>query len=88
MDTFTLHRGTHRFISNDTPISWAFSPHTGAYTSADPSHGHPYLTQEHTVFHLSLREERHTYLMGTPKSWALSQADSLSLCPKGCLTQL
>jgi hypothetical protein len=27
MGTFTPHRGTHRFISNDTPISWASSPH-------------------------------------------------------------
>jgi hypothetical protein len=25
MGSFTPHRGTHRFISNDTPISWASS---------------------------------------------------------------
>jgi hypothetical protein len=31
MGTFTPHRGTHRFISNDTPISWASSPHRGTH---------------------------------------------------------
>jgi hypothetical protein len=51
-----------------------------------PTHGLP--TQGHTTFHFRLREEPHTHLMGTPKSWALSQVDSLSLCPGGCLTQL
>jgi hypothetical protein len=45
-------------------------------------------TQENKMFHLCLREEIHTHLMHTPKSWALSQDDSLSLCPGGCLTQL
>ena len=121
MGTFTPHMGTHRFISNNTPISWEFSPHTGAHTSTRPSHGHPYPTQGHThrhthlmgilthtgaptsirpshghrhpiqghtMFHLSLKEERHIHLMGTPNSWALSQADSLSLCPGECLTKL
>jgi hypothetical protein len=79
MGTFTPHRGTHRFISNDTPISWESSPHTRAYTSTHPSHGHSHPTQEHTTSHLSLREERHTHLMGTPNSWALSDVVSLSL---------
>ena len=88
MSTFTPHRGTHRFISNDTPISWAFSPLPGAHTSTHTSHGHPYPTHGHTTFHLSLREERHTHLMGTPNSWALSQADSLILCPRGCIMKL
>jgi hypothetical protein len=55
-----------------TPKSWASSPHTGV----------------HTTFLLRPREEQHTHLMGTPNSWDLSQADSLSLCPGGCLTQL
>jgi hypothetical protein len=58
---------THCFISvserKDTPNSWASSPQTGAYT----------------WFHLSLREEHHTHLMGIPNSWALSQVVSLSL---------
>jgi hypothetical protein len=79
MGFFTPHRGTQRSISvserNDTPISWAH-----------PTHGLPHPTQGHTTFHLRLREEQHTHLMGTPNSWALSQADSLSLCPGGCLT--
>jgi hypothetical protein len=79
MGTFTPHGGTHRFISNDTPISWASSPHTGSYTLMHPSHGHPHPTQGHIAFHHSLREERHTHLMGTPNSWALSQVISLSL---------
>jgi hypothetical protein len=33
MGTFTPHRGTHRFISNDTLISWASSPHRGTQRS-------------------------------------------------------
>jgi hypothetical protein len=66
-----------------------------------PAHGLPYIgahnipsssqrgtTHRGTTFHLCLRGEPHTHLMGTPNSWALSQADSLSLCPGGCLTQL
>jgi hypothetical protein len=81
MGFLTPHRGTQRSISvserNYTPISWAH-----------PTHGLPHPTQGHTTFHLRLREEQHTHLMGTPNSWALSQADSLSLCPGGCLTQL
>jgi hypothetical protein len=37
MGTFTPHRGTHRFISNDTPISWASSPHRGTKCSISVS---------------------------------------------------
>jgi hypothetical protein len=86
---------------NNTPNSWASSPHTGAHSVPSPSqrgttpiswahltHGLPHPTQGHTTFILRLREEQHTHLMGTPNSWALSQADSLSLCLGGCLAQL
>jgi hypothetical protein len=65
MGFLTPHRGTQRSISvserNDTPISWAH-----------PTHGLPHPTQGHTTFHLRLREEQHTHLMGTPNSWASS----------------
>jgi hypothetical protein len=37
-----------------------------------PTHGIPHPTQGHTMFHLRLREEPHTHLMGTPNSWASS----------------
>jgi hypothetical protein len=36
------------------------------------THGLPHPAQGHTVFHLRLREEPHTHLMGTPNSWASS----------------
>jgi hypothetical protein len=69
-------RGTQRSISvserNNTPISWAH-----------PTHGLPHPTQGHTTFHLRLREEQHTHIMGTPNSWDSSQDDSPSLCPGG-----
>jgi hypothetical protein len=102
MGSFTPHRGTHRFISNDTPISWASSLLRGTQRfisvserTTHPAHGHlPFSgahsvssssqrerhtqlmgifpTQGHTTFHLRLREELHTHLMGTPNSWASS----------------
>jgi hypothetical protein len=37
MGTFTPHKGTHRFISNDTPISWASFPHRGTQCSISVS---------------------------------------------------
>jgi hypothetical protein len=81
MGFLTPHRGTQRSIfvleRNHTPISWTH-----------PNHGLPHPTQGHTMFLIYLREEQHTHLMGTPNSWALSQADSLSLCLGGCLMQL
>jgi hypothetical protein len=61
---------------------------TGEHTSIHPYHGHPHPIEGHTMFCISLIMERHTHLMGTPNSWALSQADSLSFCPGGCLTKL
>jgi hypothetical protein len=64
------HRGTQHSISvskrNNTPISWAH-----------PNHGLPHPTQGYTTFHLRLREELHTHLMGTPNSWTHAQADSV-----------
>jgi hypothetical protein len=41
----------------------------------------------HSVPSQSQRRTTH-HLMGTPNSWALSQANLLSLCPGGCLTTL
>jgi hypothetical protein len=83
MGTFTPHRGTHRFISNNTPISWASSPHIGAYTSfhlKQHTHLMGILTPHRDIQRsICLREERHTHHMGTPNSWALSQVVSLSL---------
>jgi hypothetical protein len=57
---------------NDTPNSWASSPHTGAHNipsssqrgTTHPTHGLPHPTQGHTMFHLCLREEPHTQQMG------------------------
>jgi hypothetical protein len=37
MGTFTPHKGTHHFISNDTPISWKSSPHRGTHRSISVS---------------------------------------------------
>jgi hypothetical protein len=51
-------QGTHRFISVSK-------------RTTHPAHGH-LPSQGHTTFHLRLREERHTHLMGTPNSWASS----------------
>jgi hypothetical protein len=59
MGSFTPHRGTHRFISVSE-------------RTTHPTHGLPHPTQGHTTFHLRLREEPHTHLMGTPNSWASS----------------
>jgi hypothetical protein len=58
MGTFTPHRGTHRFISNDTPISWASSP----------TQGH---THRHTHLMGILTPHRGTHI-DTPISWASS----------------
>jgi hypothetical protein len=63
------------------------SPLTGAHNipslsqrgTTHPTHGIPHPTQGHTTFLLRLREEPHTHLMGTPNSWAFSQA-SHSVC--------
>jgi hypothetical protein len=37
MGSFTPHRGTHRFISNDTPISWESSLHMATQCSISVS---------------------------------------------------
>jgi hypothetical protein len=52
-------RPVHRFISVSE-------------RTTHPTHGLPHPTQGHTMFHLRLREEPHTHLMGTPNSWASS----------------
>jgi hypothetical protein len=52
-------RPVHRFISVSE-------------RTTHPTHGLPHPTQGHTTFHLRLREEPHTHLMGTPNSWASS----------------
>jgi hypothetical protein len=52
-------RTTHRFISVSE-------------RTTHPTHWLPHLAQGHTTFHLRLREESHTHLMGTPNSWASS----------------
>jgi hypothetical protein len=64
---------------NSKPITWAPSPLTGVHIISSPSQRerHTQLmgifpSQGHTTFHLCLREERHTHLMGTPNSWASS----------------
>jgi hypothetical protein len=79
-------------LKQHTHLMGILTPHRGIHIvssqTTHPSHGHPHPTQGHTTSHLNLREERHTHLMGTPNSWALSQSDSLSLCPEGCLTKL
>jgi hypothetical protein len=59
MGSFTPHRGTHCFIS--------ISERT-----THPTHGLPHPRQGHTTFHLCLKEEPHTHLMGSPNSWASS----------------
>jgi hypothetical protein len=59
MGSFTLHRCTHHFIFVSE-------------RTTHPTHGLPHPTQGHTTFHLRLREEPHTHLMGTPNSWASS----------------
>jgi hypothetical protein len=70
MGSFTPHRGTHCFISNDTPISWACSLLRGTQRSifvlermTHPAHGHLPYTGAHNVPSPSQRE-RHTELMG------------------------
>jgi hypothetical protein len=65
MGTFTLQRDTHRFISvserNDTPITWASSPHTGAHIVPSQSQrrnntpiswAHPTYELSHRTTHL------------------------------------
>jgi hypothetical protein len=76
MGSFTPHRGTHRFISNDTPISWASSLLRGTQRSISvsertthPSHGHLPYTGAHNVPSPSQRgtthpSHGHTQLMG------------------------
>jgi hypothetical protein len=56
MGSFTPHRGTHRFISNDTPISWASSLLRGTQCfisiserTTHPYHGHVPYTRAHNV---------------------------------------
>jgi hypothetical protein len=56
---FVQRRPVHRFIS----VSKRMTHQT---------HGLIHPTQGHTMFHIHLREEPHTHLMGTPKSWASS----------------
>jgi hypothetical protein len=77
MGSFTPHRGTHRFISNDTPISWASSLLRGTQRSISvsertthPAHGHLPYTGAHNVPSPSQRgtthpSHGHTQLMGS-----------------------
>jgi hypothetical protein len=77
MGSFTPHRGTHRFISNDTPISWESSLLRGTQRSISvsertthPSHGHLPYTGAHNVPSPSQRgtthpSHGHTQLMGS-----------------------
>jgi hypothetical protein len=67
-----------RLRENDTPNSWA-SPHRGTQHSISvsernhtPSSWASSPHTGHTTFHLRLREEPHTQLMGTHNSWASS----------------
>jgi hypothetical protein len=75
MGSFTPHKGTHHFISNDTPISWASSllRDTQCFISVSermthPTHGNIPYTGEHNVPSLSHRgttnpSHGHTQLM-------------------------
>jgi hypothetical protein len=77
MGSFTPHRGTHRFISNDTPISWASSLLRGTQCfisvlerTTHPTHGHLPYTGAHNVPSSSQRgtthpSHGHTQLMGS-----------------------
>jgi hypothetical protein len=85
-----------RLRENDTPNSWASSPHTGAHSipspsqrgTTHPSHGHTQLMGFLTPHRGTQRSFSVSERNNTPNSWALSQTDLLSLCPGGCLTQL
>jgi hypothetical protein len=85
-----------RLRENDTPNSWASSPHTVAHNvpslsqrgTTHPSHGHTQLMGFLTPHRGTQRSFSVSERNNTPNSWALSQGDSLSLCPGGCLTQL
>jgi hypothetical protein len=62
VDLFLLsaqRRPVHRFISVSK-------------RTTHPTHGLPHPAQGHTTFHLRLKEEPHTHLMGTPNSWTSS----------------
>jgi hypothetical protein len=81
---------------NNKPITWVASPLRVVNNIPSPSqrrttlptHGLPHPVHGHTTFLLHLREEPHIHLMGTPNSWAFSQADLLSLCHGVCITLL
>jgi hypothetical protein len=76
MGSFTPHKGTHRFILNDKPISWASSLLRGTQRlifvserMTHPSHGNLPYTWAHNVPSLSQRgtthpTHGHTQLMG------------------------
>jgi hypothetical protein len=71
MGTFIPHRGTHRFISNKTPISWASSPHSGTQCPISVSErkntpiswaSSPHRSTQHSIFVLGRND--------TPILWA------------------
>ena len=71
--------GVHIVSSQTTHPTHGHLPYSGAHNIPSPSQRerHTQLmgifpTQGHTTFLLRLREERHTHLMGTPNSWAIS----------------
>jgi hypothetical protein len=85
MGTFTPHRGTHRFISNDTPISWASSPHTHTGASHGHRHTHRYLMGILTPHRGTQRSISVSERNDTPISWAhpthgLSHRPTHSVC--------
>jgi hypothetical protein len=96
------HRGIQHSISvsvrNHTPSSWASPPQSSISVSernhtpiswAHPTHGLPHPTQGYTQRSFSVSEKNNTPISWAHRnSWALSQADSLSQCPGGCLMQL
>jgi hypothetical protein len=84
---------------NDAPNSWEFTCSPCAQPHARPTQHISFLTALHrriiwSSSQLSVRRRpslRSSYVSDrnhTPNSWALSQVDSISLCPGGCLTQL
>jgi hypothetical protein len=84
MGTFTPHRGTHRFISNDTPISWASSPHRGTQPQSQ-GNTHTHLMGILTPHRGTQRSISVSERNDTPISWAhpthgLSHRPTHSVC--------
>jgi hypothetical protein len=84
---------------NDAPNSWEFTRSPCAQPQARPTQQISFLIALHRRIiwsssqlsvrrRPSLRSSSVSDRNHTPNSWALSQVDSISLCPGGCLTQL